>query len=208
MAEAAAGRRRTNRRGEATRQTILDAARRTLASGDPQAASANHIAKLVGATWGAVKYQFGDVDGLWAAVLNDIGVRRGELVLAVDGDLPIEERVTTIVELLWRGLDTPDARAIENLRSSLPSRREELERSYPQTAEALASWQAGWVEACQDAFADLDVDPVRLREVAAFLPGAMRGLTSEEHLGTYSDLDVARRGLAHAIAAYLGRPEA
>ena len=49
---------------------MLDAALDALATGDPNAVSANHIAKQVGATWGAVKYQFGDIDDFWAAVLG------------------------------------------------------------------------------------------------------------------------------------------
>jgi hypothetical protein len=31
----------------------------------------------------------------------------------------------------------------------------------------------------------------------------MRGITSERQLGTYSDLDKARRGLTNAIVSYL-----
>lgn len=31
----------------------------------------------------------------------------------------------------------------------------------------------------------------------------MRGITSERQLGTYTDLDVARRGLTNAIVSYL-----
>ena len=54
-----------------------------------------------------------------------------------------------------------------------------------------------------NAFAGLDVDPGRLTEVAALIPGAMRGITSENQLGTYTDLDLARRGLTSAIVAYL-----
>ena len=42
-----------------------------------------------------------------------------------------------------------------------------------------------------------------MRDVAAFIPGAMRGITSERQLGTYSDLDQARRGLTNAVVAYL-----
>ncbi len=65
---------------------------------------------------------------------------------------------------------------------------------------------AGW-QTCLDAFAGLDVDPDRVNEVASFIPGAMRGITSERQLGSYSDLDLARQGLTNAIVAYLeGRP--
>ncbi len=33
--------------------------------------------------------------------------------------------------------------------------------------------------------------------------GAMRGLVSERQLGSYADLDMARRGLTNALAVYL-----
>ena len=42
-----------------------------------------------------------------------------------------------------------------------------------------------------------------MHEVAALIPGAMRGLVSERQLGSYADLDMARRGLTNALAAYL-----
>lgn len=195
---------RRNRRGDATRSRMLAAALDCLATGDPDAVSANHVAKRAGATWGAVTYQFGDVDGLWAAVLDHLEKRRGGPLSFPATGGAVVERVAEIVDTLWRGLDSPDARAIETLRRALPRERRELERKLPRTAAALSSWQTSWVATCQSAFADLDLDPGRVREVAALLPGAMRGLSSEAHLSTYSDLGLARRGLTAAIAAYLG----
>ncbi|WP_354437853.1 TetR/AcrR family transcriptional regulator [Marmoricola sp. OAE513] len=194
---------RPNRRGSETRQKVLSAALDALATGDPTAVSANHIAKQVGVTWGAVKYQFGDVDDFWAAVLGYMAERRGQLELRPDPEAGLEARVGQIVDLLWLGLDTPDVRAMNTLRGALPRERDELERAFPKTAAELAAWQSGWIESCQQAFADLDVDPVRVREMAAMIPGAMQGLTDERHLGTYSDMDDAKRGLRNAIAAYL-----
>lgn len=195
---------RRNRRGDATRARMLAAALESLATGDPDAVSANAVAKRAGATWGAVKYQFGDVDGLWAAVLDHLEERRGgPLSFPGLAAQAIEDRVEQIVTTLWRGLDRPDARAVDTLRAALPRERAELEERFPRTAAALASWGASWVTTCQAAFADLDLDPERVREVAALIPGAMRGLKSEAHLSTYSDLDLARRGLARSIAAYL-----
>jgi AcrR family transcriptional regulator len=203
MAEPMTTGRRTNRRGQATRENMLEAALRSLASGDAGAASANRIAKEIGATWGAVKYQFDDVDGLWAAVLRRTSERRGQLPSRLNEDAPLRERVATIIDTLFDGLMGADARAIETLRMALPRDSDELERLYPRTAAELASWGRSWIEACQKAFADVDVDPQRISEVAAFIPGAMRGIVSERQLGTYSDLDLARRGLANAIVAYL-----
>ena len=203
-----------NRRGQATREAMLDAALRTLATGDAAAASANRIAKDAGATWGAVKYQFGDIDGLWAAVLARTAERRGQLAPALFArtligksrttpEAPLRARVAAIIDVLFDGLSAPDSRAIETLRAALPRDGAELERLYPRTAAELQSWGQSWIAACQTAFADVDVDPERVREVASFIPGAMRGLVSERQLGSYYDLDLARRGLTNAIVTYL-----
>lgn len=197
---AGADRHRRNRRGDATRARMLAAALECLAAGT---VSANRIAKQAGSTWGAVQYQFGDLDGFWRAVLDHLEERRGPLTIPGDAGAPVEQRVEQIATLLWRGLDTADARAIDTLRLSLPRERAELEQKFPRTAQALASWQTSWVATCQQAFADLDLDADRVREVAALLPGAMRGLNSEAHLSTYSDLVLARHGLTRSIAAYL-----
>jgi AcrR family transcriptional regulator len=195
--------RRTNKRGQATRDAMLDAALRALATGDSGAASANRIAKDAGATWGAIKYQFGDIDGLWAAVLRRTAERRGLLPSQATPSAPLRERVAAIIDLLFDGLSAPDSRAIETLRSALPRDGAELERLYPQTAAELQSWGRSWIESCQTAFADVDVDPERVREVASFIPGAMRGLVSERQLGSFYDLDLARRGMTNAIVNYL-----
>ena len=194
---------RPNRRGLATRENMLEAALQALATGDPGAVSANRIAKQIGVTWGAVKYQFGDIDGLWAAVLHRTAERRAGVLGRHDPGAPLRQRVAGIIDMLYDGLTASDSRAIENLRAALPRDRAELERLYPRTAAELSSWGQGWLQTCQQAFADLDVDPERVLEVAAFIPGAMRGIASERQLGTYTDLDVARRGLTNAIVSYL-----
>jgi AcrR family transcriptional regulator len=197
--------RRPNRRGSATRENMLEAALRSLGSGEPGSVSANRIAKEIGATWGAVQYQFGDTDGFWAAVLHRTAERRAAtLSTTARPDASLDERVSAIVDTLYHGLATSrDSRAIENLRAALPRDPRELERLYPRTAAELFSWGKSWLQTCQHAFADLGVDPDRVREVAALIPGALRGLVSERQLGSYADLDVARRGLTNALVAYL-----
>jgi AcrR family transcriptional regulator len=195
--------RRSNRRGLATREALLAAAIEALATGDRAAVSANRIAKKIGVTWGTVQYQFGDADGLWSAVLHFTAERRANLFLDHDATLSLRARVADIIDTLYDGLDAPDSRAIENLRAALPREHAELERLYPRTAAELRSWGRSWHDTCQKAFGDLSVDRQRVREVATLIPGAMRGLASERQLGTYADLDEARRGLTNAIVAYL-----
>lgn len=204
MTDAGTVGRRTNRRGLATRENMLEAALTSLASGQPGSVSANRIAKDIGATWGAVKYQFGDVDGFWAAVLHRTAEHRAGLLAApVEPDTSLHRRVGRILDTLYHGLASADSRAIENLRAALPRDPRELERLYPLTAAELASWEKSWLETCRRAFADLDVDPDRVQRVATLIPGAMRGLVSERQLGSYADLDVARETLTEALVAYL-----
>src|SRR6201997_4274936 len=203
MADTSVQPQRTNRRGDATRENMLEAALKALATGDPGAVSANRIAKQIGATWGVVQYQFGDADGLWAAVLHRTAEHRADVFAPTNVAAPLRQRVAAIIDTLYEGLTATDSRAIENLRAALPRDSAELERLYPRTAAELQSWGRSWMASCQRAFDDVDVDPGRIREVAAFIPGAMRGIVSERQLGTYADLDAARRGLTNAIVAYL-----
>ena len=152
-------------------------------------------------TWGTVQHQFGDADGLWAAVLAHISERSDPLLPPQHAALP--DRVGAVVDMLWRALDSAGARAIHHLRLALPRDRGEWEAEFPRTAEALAAWDASWNEACERAFDGLAVDKVKLRRVRALLPGAMRGLHGEQDLSTYLDIDDAKRGLSDAVTAYL-----
>nr|WP_246024057.1 TetR/AcrR family transcriptional regulator [Nocardia yunnanensis] len=182
---------------------MLETAIATLATGDPAAVSGNRIARDIGATWGVVKYQFGDIDGLWAAVLRHTADKRGDLPAGIAREGTLRERVGTLIHAMAAGLREPESLAIETLRAALPRDHAELEREFPRTAAELASWKPHWDKACQRAFADLDCDPVKVRKVAALIPAAMRGITSERTLGTYGDLDDALEALVEGIVAYL-----
>ena len=194
---------RLNRRGLETRRTLLKVAIRCLADGGPEAASANLVAREAGVTWGTVQHQFGDVDGLWAAVLDHISEQGGPIIALTPELSTLDDRVRAIVDQLWQALDSSGSQAIFNLRQALPRHRSELESELPRTAEALSSWDARWTAVCEQAFEELGVDRTKLRRVRGLLPGALRGLHSEHHLSTYVDLDDARRGLSDAIIAYL-----
>ncbi|MBR7551783.1 TetR/AcrR family transcriptional regulator, partial [Mycobacterium tuberculosis] len=84
--------RRANKRGIQSREAMLEAAITSLATGDPAAVSGNRIARDIGATWGVVKYQFGDIDGLWAAVLRYTADKRGDLPAGIATEGTLSER--------------------------------------------------------------------------------------------------------------------
>jgi AcrR family transcriptional regulator len=194
---------RLNQRGIETREHLLRSALRCLADGGPDAVSASSVAREAGATWGTVQHQFGDVDGLWAAVLEHVLVDRDALTPGLPDSPDLATRVDAILDLLWTAMDRPASRAIHHLRLALPRDREGLESAYPRTAEAIAHWDEAWTSTVERAFDGLDLDPVRLAQVRSLLPGAMRGLHSEQFLSTYTDPAEARAGLAGAITAYL-----
>lgn len=194
---------RLNRRGLETRTLLLDTAVECLSEGGHEAVSANQIARRAGVTWGVVQHQFGDVDGLWAGVLDHILASMGSMEPIIPGGGTVNDRVRSIVERLWSAVDLPGSHAILTLRMALPQRIDDLQEQYPATAAALSRWDTLWTAACERAFRGLDVDPHRLSRVIALLPGAMMGLRTEQGLVTYADLDEAREGLTGAIAAYL-----
>lgn len=191
-----------NRRGLETREHLLRTAIRRLAAGGPDAVSANLIARDAGATWGTIQHQFGDADGLWAAVLAYLG-EKWEPVLPTTEESPLAARVDAIVEMLWTALDRPAAVAVTNLRMALPHHRPDLEAAFPRTAAALASWDTDWATTCERAFEGVTVDRAKLARVCGLLPAALRGLRDEQHLSTYTDVDEARHALSEAITAYL-----
>lgn len=194
---------RLNSRGRATRQQLLRSAVYCLAEGGPEAVSANAVVKHAGVTWGTVQHQFGDVDGLWSALLEYVAERRSLTVDRLPAHDDVGDRVAAVVDLLWAALQLPGSVAIYKLRASLPRQRDQLEDAFPRTAQAIAHWDSDWTTICHQAFAGLGVDPDRLIRVRNLLPGAIRGIYNEQDLSTYIDASEARRGLVDAITAYL-----
>ncbi|MET3963448.1 AcrR family transcriptional regulator [Marmoricola sp. OAE513] len=194
---------RLNKRGLETRQVLLRTALECLAEGGAESVSASLIAREAGVTWGTVQHQFGDVDGLWAAVLEHVLHDTSTMRPRLPDSPELASRVTAIVEMLWTAMDLRTSRAIHNLRLALPRQRDELESEYPATAAAIAHFDTAWTDLVGHAFDGFDLDPVRLARVRSLLPGAMRGLHSEQYLSTYTDPAEARTGLAEAITSYL-----
>lgn len=192
-----------NKRGLATRQQVLDAALDLLATGGPESVSASLVARQAGVTWGTVQHQFGDVDGLWAALLDTILDDGAGVALPVPDSEDVGTRLAAIVDLVWAAMDRPPFRALHQLRTALPQARTDLEAAYPQTAAAIARWEQAWTTTLTTAFVGLDLDSDRLARVRSLLPGALRGLHSEQHLSIYTDSDEARRGLIDALTVYL-----
>lgn len=193
---------RLNRRGLETREQLLKQALLCLAEGG-ESVSANAVARRAGVTWGTIQHQFGDVDGLWAAVLEYLAEHPGPVFEELPAQRDLGERVAGVVNMLWAALDTPGYIGVDHLRDSLPRQRDQLESLFPRTAEAMARWDGAWREMCERLFAGLDVDPDRLMRVRNLLPGAVRGIYHEQSRSSFTDAQEARRGLTEALTLYL-----
>ncbi|MFV8054420.1 TetR/AcrR family transcriptional regulator [Mycobacterium sp. 48b] len=198
---------RLNKRGLETRARLLDVAIRCLADSGGEPVSANRIAKDAEVTWGTVQHQFGDLDGLWVAVITEIHSRSW----ASNADaLPersdtLRERVAAAIDSVWTYLDTTEGRALTALRTSLPPRRSDIAAEYPQTAAAFAARELDWIQGFDYLMAGLDLDPDQLYRVRCLLPAAIRGLSNERQVGFTSDLEIARATLTDAVVALLSQ---
>jgi AcrR family transcriptional regulator len=195
---------RLNRRGLATRGRILDVAIGLLATGAPDAVSANLIAREAGVTWGTIQHQFGEADGVWAAVIEHVS-GSPDFYPTIDhlAELPLATRLEGIVDLVWTSLDAPTARAVYHLRQSMPRDVAVLEEQFPRTAAALAAWDTRWAQAWEHVFDGLHVPRERLDRARALFPAAIRGLHDLADLSTYTDVAAARAGLIEALTLYL-----
>jgi AcrR family transcriptional regulator len=194
---------RQNIRGRRSREQLLDTAFYCIATGGPEAVSANLIAREAGVSWGRVNYQFGGTDGFWAALMEYLEDKLGPFHPEIPDHPGIAERVGAIIVHLWKAIDLPANRAVSNLRLGLPRKVDQLESAYPQTAAALASWDRRWNIDFTRAFDGLPVKQDKVRKVVAMLPGAMSGLRAEHSMVGYIDVEQARQGLAEVIIAYL-----
>lgn len=194
---------RLNRKGRETRQRLLDSAIVCLAEGSGEPLSANRIAREAGVSWGTLKHQFGDIDGLWAAVFNELTDRSGANSPWPQVTGSIRERVGEMVDAVWTILGTPEGRAVEALRAGLPNAQQERLEVFPLTTAAMAGYENAWRRAFEYFLADLSLDASKVHRVQALIPMAMRGINNERRLSSPAELADARDCLVDSIAVYL-----
>jgi AcrR family transcriptional regulator len=124
-AQQSQGRRATDR-SRRTRERVIQAAAACIAEEGFAAAHTNRIAARAGVTWGVIQYHFGDVAGLFAAVLarGMEEVEGGFATLRIEAPEP-RERVAAVVDAGWRIFRAPLARAATEIVVNARSRRDE-----------------------------------------------------------------------------------
>lgn len=91
------------------------------------AASARHIAKRAGVTWGVIQYHFGDRDGLLTAVVDhafDELVNRLEDILPESSAMPSRRRIKFVIDAVWTVFQSPTSLAAMEIVTTTRSVRE------------------------------------------------------------------------------------
>jgi AcrR family transcriptional regulator len=194
-----------NRRGAATRRAILDAAVALLATGDPDALSANLVAREAGVTWGTIKHQFGDTDGLFAAVVVHVHASFEPLAVASPRNAGLRRRVADIVDVFWKAQDTEPARAVQNLRRFLPDDPTARAQEWPVTDATLREHDAAWLNTWGELFSGLEATPAKLRGLSVLIPAAVSGLHGHSRMSAHEDsIADGLAALVDAVTCYLG----
>ena len=119
------------KRGDDTRAKIIDETVHCIVEEGYVAATAKHVAERAGVTWGVIQYHFGDRNGLLMAVVDDGVARLVESLSSADvSELPMRERIETVVDTAWSCYSSPTSMAaFEILRANRAgsSRRHLLE---------------------------------------------------------------------------------
>jgi len=192
-------------RGSATRQKILEAARRTLLEGGTGGTSTRSVAERAGVPLSLVHYHFGSKHDLLAAVLeqqNDLLLERQRELYASPG--PLSEKWRTAcafldedirsgyVRVLWElwAAGLADEALAERWRAAMGGWRDLLESVY-----------VAWAEECQ---IDLPLTP---RAVAALVTNIFQGVEVELLAGVGEE-QAPHREVLDAIGVLIQRAEA
>ncbi|WP_408897650.1 TetR/AcrR family transcriptional regulator [Nocardioides sp. R1-1] len=194
--------RKPNRRGVAAREKLLSTAVDMLGTGRPETVSINMVAKEAGLSWGSVQNLFGDSDGFWSAVVEQI-VEVGPELWSTPQTTTIAGRVQEVADLYRDLLESPYAVTVETLRWALPRPIEVLAESHPRTAASIRHLDELAAGAFVHFFEGLGLDDERSATMSEVLPAMLRSVRNERLLGTDIDLDRAHRTIVTMLTLYL-----
>lgn len=107
-----ARRRRTQEeRSATTRRKVIDAAIDCIAEEGLRRATTTRVARRAGVTWGAIQHQFGDKETILRAVMQRGVDELQREFEAIPEDLPVRERIHTVVQRTWDVFNRPFFRA-------------------------------------------------------------------------------------------------
>ncbi|GAA3535040.1 TetR/AcrR family transcriptional regulator [Nocardioides daeguensis] len=195
--------RKPNRRGVAAREKLLSTAVEMLGTGRPETVSINMVAKEAGLSWGSVQNLFGDSDGFWSAVADQVA-EVGPDLWAKPQSTTIAGRVAEVTELYSKVLASPYAVTVETMRWALPRPLDVLEETHPRTAASIRRLDELASKAFVHFFDGVEgLDEERRTAMSEVLPAMLRSLRNEQLLGTHVDLERAHKAIVTMLTDYL-----
>jgi TetR/AcrR family transcriptional regulator, regulator of cefoperazone and chloramphenicol sensitivity len=182
------------KRGDDTRAKIVAETVRCIVEEGFSVATAKHVAERAGVTWGVIQYHFGDRNGLLMAVVDDGVARLVESLSSAEvSDLPLEQRLETVVDIAWNCYSSPTSlAAFEILRATRGSLGETARKHLLDMNDAISS------------LGRLISDDPADRDVAEVIWAALRGMVLVEMImHAPIDWQGERRTLVEMAKQYL-----
>lgn len=186
-------------RADRTRASIIDETIRCIREEGFEAASANHIAKRAGVTWGVVQYHFGGREALLMAVVSKSFTDVLESLRALPptlADLSTRQRTEVVVAAAWEGLSTPTSMAALAIMTATRMTRVNA------AAEHLEDVNTALADVGKQVGQNLDVP--RAVAVGNLIWTALQGMAFAQ-LVVHQPLDTARelRTLVDVVSTYI-----
>jgi AcrR family transcriptional regulator len=186
-------------RADRTRALIIEETIRCIREDGFAAASASHITRRAGVTWGVIQYHFGGRDELLMAVVYHSYRKFLEALEQIPeglAEMSIRQRVEIVVTAAWEGFSTPTSMAALEI---LVSTRTFRDATAAQHIEELAAALARLGKEIGQG-----LDPARATTIGNLVWTGLQGMVLAQ-LVTPTPVDATRerRALVELIATYI-----
>ncbi|MFT5032967.1 MAG: AcrR family transcriptional regulator [Bacteroidia bacterium] len=197
--------RKPGKRGEQTRQWVLETAALCIAEEGYAAASTTVIAERAGVSWGVLQYHFGDKDSLMSALLAYSMEQTEQRFLAVCEGLgvkSVDDKLQDLVRDTWLVYATPMARAATEVVINNRSRW----KGDPQYADYLLTLNHRLSKMTEQALFAITKNRKAARNLSSIFLAALHGF--EARLLQHGGANVPEhelKTLARMMSAYLAQ---
>lgn len=194
---------RTGRKGAATRARVIEAARECLSELGYHRASSNEIARRADITWGVIQYHFGSRESVLLAIVDSAVEELSSSLdtVVISRSMPTE-RLAVVAEIVWSYYASPHYLAYLEIYLNLTRDPAASGAARQRLAEIDAELAARWHRIAAEAFGSVDA-----LTVERLLFTSLRGLSITRWLSQEeSDLAEERQLLVDALGPHLDPP--
>jgi len=187
------------KKGAATFDKMIQAGIASIAKRGFHNTSTNQIAKEAGVTWGTLQHQFGDKARMLEAIL-EFCFNEQMLQLAQSSTTrePLQQRIDSTVEAIWRNQQTASSRAMQEILSGVQGDTKLSKRFSPTLKKLRDLYNEQW----QQLFADVELSNDKMEAVKELTFGTLQGLSFDVTVrSSEKSIQAAKELLKKAILA-------